>query len=82
MSNQKTGEVKKEPIKHPLIWITLLVIVILMVPWYFPESAVHPIILGFPLWAFVSLVMAAVLSAFLGYVLKHYWIMDEEGEEE
>jgi multidrug efflux pump subunit AcrB len=82
MSNQKMGSVKKEPIHYPWIWITLVVIVLIMVPWYFPKSAVYPVIFGFPLWAFVSLVMSAVLSAFLSYVLKHYWIMEEDGEED
>jgi ABC-type multidrug transport system permease subunit len=82
MSTQKAGSIKKEPIKYPWIWIALVGIILLMVPWYFPKNAVNPVIFGFPLWAFVSLVMAGVLSAFLSYILKNYWILEDEGEED
>lgn len=81
MSNEKKGTIQKEPIKHPWIWLVIFIIILLMVPWYFPKSAVTPVIFGFPLWAFVSLVMSVVFSAFLSFVLRNYWIQDEEEAE-
>lgn len=80
---QKTEKgIKKEPIKYPWIWIALVVIVLLMVPWYFPKGVVQPIIFGFPLWAFVSLLMAAAMSALISYILKNFWHIEEDGEVE
>jgi len=80
MSEQKAPIIRKEPIQQAWIWVSFFLIILLMVPWYYTEGAVQPIVFGFPLWAFVSLVMCAVLSALISYVLKHYWVMDEEGE--
>ena len=71
----------KEPIKKPWIWIVMIVILVLGVPWYFPESAVYPIIFGFPLWAFVSVIMTVVLSWYLSYLCKHEWNIVEDEEE-
>ncbi|HHW25724.1 MAG TPA: hypothetical protein GXX23_00065 [Firmicutes bacterium] len=66
----------REPIKVKWIWPVLIAIILLGVPWYFPQGAVEPIILGFPLWAFVSLVMSVVLSLFLYYVVTNHWRME------
>jgi uncharacterized membrane protein (DUF485 family) len=72
---------KKEPIHYPWIWVCLVLIVVFSVPWYLPKTAVNPIILGFPLWAFIALIMSVVLSGFLSYVVNRYWDdSEEEGE--
>ncbi|MEW6244949.1 MAG: hypothetical protein AB1497_11990 [Bacillota bacterium] len=67
----------KEPIKNPLIWVGLIVIILLTVPWYLPASATRPVILGFPLWAALSGFFTIVLSAFLTWVLSAQWDIEE-----
>lgn len=69
---------KKEPIKNVKIWIIFAFIFFLGVPWYLPVGTYEPIILGFPYWAFIVLLMSVVLSGFLTYVLKYEWNLEEE----
>jgi hypothetical protein len=75
----------KEPIRFKWIWVVLAVITLAGVPWYLPKGTIYPIILGFPYWAFISVVSAIVLAVFLTYVINHYWDMEalkEDADEE
>ncbi|GAW92335.1 hypothetical protein [Calderihabitans maritimus] len=77
------GKEVKEPIRYPWIWVALVLIMLFSVPWYLPQGTIYPIILGFPYWAFIAVVMGIVLSAFLTFVLNRYWDMEAyEVEEE
>lgn len=76
----KNGGIK-EPIQKKWIWLLLLLIVLAIVPWYFPESAVEPFVLGFPLWAFLSTVFSIVLSAYLSWLCLKQWNIVEDEEE-
>lgn len=75
----------KEPIRFKWIWVALAVISLASVPWYLPQGSIYPIILGFPYWAFISVVSTVVLAGFLTYVIKNYWdmssLIDEENDE-
>ena len=66
----------KEPIKIKWIWIVLLVISLISVPWYLPKGTIYPIVLGFPFWTFISFVSAVGLSIFLNYVISNCWDME------
>jgi len=49
-----------------MTWVAYAVLLVLSIPWYFPEGSGEPLVLGFPLWCFVSLacyVLAALLTA-------------------
>jgi hypothetical protein len=72
----------KEPIRKVWIWIGLLLLVLAIVPWYFPASAVEPIILGFPLWAFISTVFSIVLCGYLSWLCVTQWNIVEDEEEQ
>lgn len=72
----------REPIKVKWIWPVLILIILAGVPWYFPRGAVQPVVLGFPLWAFVSLMMSLLLSVFLYYVITHHWKMEKPPSQE
>ncbi|WP_173916725.1 hypothetical protein [Halobacillus sp. Marseille-Q1614] len=74
------GEVK-EPIKKKWIWIGLALIMLAIVPWYFPKSAEVPIILGFPYWALISLFFSIVLCAYLSWLCVTQWDIVEDLEE-
>lgn len=65
----------REPITVAWIWAVLAAIVLLSIPWYLPQGTIYPIILGFPYWAFISVVMSVVLAVFLGYVINNWWDM-------
>lgn len=66
----------REPVRIKWIWPVLVVIVLLGVPWYLPQGSIEPIIMGFPYWAFISLVMTIALALFLGYVILNCWNME------
>lgn len=36
-------------------WVLYGLLLVLSVPWYFPAGSGEPLVLGFPLWCFVSL---------------------------
>ncbi|AQS55976.1 MAG: hypothetical protein LOD88_13655 [Novibacillus thermophilus] len=68
----------KEPIKNVKIWMVLGLIFLLSVPWYFPQGSYQPLIFGIPYWALFIIAVSIALSAFLTYVLKYEWHMEEE----
>lgn len=73
---------KKEPIKHKKIWIVLLILYVLSVPWYLPKGTYLPIVFGIPYWAWIVLGVSLAISITLTYVIKHYWqLSDEENND-
>lgn len=74
---------KKEPIKNWKLWIILIILYVLCVPWYLPEGSFNPIILGVPYWALIIMGVSLLVSITLTYILKHHWhVADEEEESE
>lgn len=75
----------REPVRVKWIWPVLVVIILLGVPWYLPQGSIEPVIMGFPYWAFISLVMTIVLACFMAYVLTNCWnmesVLDEASEK-
>ncbi|CDQ18962.1 hypothetical protein SAMN05192559_101399 [Halobacillus karajensis] len=72
---------KREPIKNGKLWIVFGVLLAFITPWYFPTSFGEILIYGIPLWALVIIFASLLLSAFLSYVLKYHWMLEEEEEE-
>lgn len=71
----------KEPIRNKWIWIGLAFIVLAIVPWYWPKGALQSMILGFPLWAFVSTLFSLILCGYLSWLCLHQWHLVEDKEE-
>lgn len=71
---------KKEPIKNWKIWIVLIVLFVLCVPWYLPTGSYEPLILGVPYWAWIILGVSLLISIVLTYILKHHWQLTDEEE--
>ncbi|HLS10453.1 hypothetical protein [Lentibacillus sp.] len=71
----------REPIKNGKIWIVFGVLLALLTPWYFPESFGEILIFGVPIWAIIIIAASLLLSAFLSYVIKNHWMLEEENEE-
>ncbi|TRM10545.1 hypothetical protein FH966_01755 [Lentibacillus cibarius] len=72
---------KKEPIKNGKIWVVFGFLIALITPWYFPESFGEVLVYGVPLWAIFIIAASLLLSAFLSYVIKYHWMLEEEEEE-
>lgn len=71
----------KEPIRKKWIWVFMVLLVMVVVPWYFPSAAVEPFILGFPLWAFISLIFSIALCGYLSWLCRTQWNLVEDEEE-
>ncbi|GIO24041.1 hypothetical protein [Oceanobacillus sp. J11TS1] len=71
---------KKEPIKNLKIWIVLIILFILSVPWYLPTRSYEPLILGVPYWAWIILGVSLAISIVLTYILKNCLHMADEDE--
>ncbi|UOQ44193.1 hypothetical protein MUN89_20435 [Halobacillus salinarum] len=73
---------KKEPVKNGKIWIVFGLLLAVITPWYFPTGSYKPLIFGIPYWAFIIIGGSFLLSAFVTYVLKNHWQLEEDDEEE
>ncbi len=67
----------KEPIQKPLLWVVFVVLLLLCVPWYLPQTATHPVIMGFPLWAFLAGLATVAMAGFLSWTLSTQWDIEE-----
>lgn len=63
----------REPRQVGWLWLVYLALYAVAVPWYWPEGYRGPLVLGFPLWVFVSLGAALCLAAFTAWVIYRYW---------
>lgn len=51
-------------------WMLYVLLLTFSVPWYFPAGSGEPLVLGFPLWCFVS------LCCYVGVALLTVWRLD------
>lgn len=73
---------RKEPIKNWKLWIPLVILFILAVPWYLPTGSFNPIILGVPYWALIIMGISVIISITLTYIVKNHWQMTDEETKE
>jgi len=73
---------RKEPIKNWKLWIPLIILFILAVPWYLPTGSFNPIILGVPYWALIIIGISFIISITLTYIVKNHWQMTDEETKE
>ena len=65
------------------LFIIPVVILLASVPWLF-TGASDKVILGFPVWAFYSLVVTIIYAIVIAVFLKRYWSLsagDDDKEE-
>lgn len=70
-----------KPPNRTWTWIVLLILLVLSIPWYWPEDRIRPFIVGMPLWAFVSLVTSLLFAAVTAWVILRGWKDDKQPEE-
>ncbi len=59
------------------MWIVSVALLALTVPFYWPDDAIRPFLLGLPVWAFGSLVFSALFACLIAWAIMRYW-PDEE----
>ena len=59
--------------------ITVYVLLIFIgIPWYWPDNTNY-IVMGFPLWALISIFVSIFTSFFTAFILLHYaWDKDKD----
>lgn len=75
------GSEPREPIRAPLAWSGLLLLVLVGVPWYLPEGTIGPVVLGFPLWTLLAVLSSVALCAYLSWMLLSLWETPEQRTE-
>ncbi|NYH77726.1 hypothetical protein FHR84_001040 [Actinopolyspora biskrensis] len=68
----------REPIRAPLAWSGLLLLVLLGVPWYLPEGTIGPVLLGFPLWTLGAVLSSLAICGYLSWMLLSLWETPEQ----
>lgn len=54
------------------IFLISIIALVLTVPWFFIDFS-NTTVLGFPLWAFYSIVMSVLYAAVIAIMLGRYW---------
>ena len=63
-----------------VIFIIPVLILIASVPWLFTRPS-DTEILGFPVWAFYSLVFSVIYAVVIAIFLKRFWSLSAQDEE-
>lgn len=72
---------KSEPIRRPWLWVGMVVLILLGIPWYLPEGTLEPIVFGLPLWTIVAILSSVLFCAYLSWILVRHWNLVEDEEE-
>lgn len=72
---------RREPIRNPWIWIGLIAIILVGIPWYLPPGTLHPLVFGMPMWTLVAVASSIGVSGFLHWALSRHWNLVEDAEE-
>ncbi|SDQ24807.1 hypothetical protein [Actinopolyspora saharensis] len=75
---QEGGLEPREPIRAPLAWAGLLLLVLVGVPWYLPAGTIGPVLLGFPLWTLIAVLSSLALCGYLSWMLLSRWETPEQ----
>ncbi|WP_017975067.1 hypothetical protein [Actinopolyspora halophila] len=78
---EEGGSEPREPIRAPLAWSGLLLLVLAGVPWYLPEGTIGPVVLGFPLWTLFAVFSSLALCGYLSWMLLYHWETPEQHAE-
>lgn len=70
-----------EPIRSPWLWVTFVVLILAMSPWYLPPGEAAPLVFGLPYWFAVSVAVTLVFSGVTAWACLRRWNLDEPEEE-
>eukprot|EP01130_Rhizamoeba_saxonica_P018170 TRINITY_DN9014_c0_g1_i1.p1 TRINITY_DN9014_c0_g1~~TRINITY_DN9014_c0_g1_i1.p1 ORF type:complete len:595 (-),score=63.22 TRINITY_DN9014_c0_g1_i1:93-1820(-) len=72
----------KEPYDYWHIWVVYAILMLLMIPFYRKVGAIDTIILGFPVWGFVSILLTIAVAIGLTFSAKNNWELPKTGENQ
>lgn len=72
----------REPIRSPWLWAALVAALLVIVPWWAPDGAIEPLVLGLPAWFVVSAVASVAFSALTCWACLTQWNVVEDEEEQ
>ena len=58
-------------------WCVMVTLLGLTVPFYWPKDAVSPVVLGLPIWAFVSFAFSVLFACFTAWIIMTFWSKDD-----
>jgi hypothetical protein len=62
-----------EPRQVRWIWAIYLLLLAVAIPWYWPPGFRGPLIVGFPLWALVTVASVFLAAIWTAFVIGRYW---------
>jgi hypothetical protein len=71
----------REPIRMPWLWVALVGVLLVIVPWWAPDGSIEPLVLGLPAWFVVSVVASLVFSGLTCWACLSGWNVVEDEEE-
>lgn len=67
----------REPINMPWLWVALVGIILVGVPWYLPPGTLGVTVLNVPAWFWISIVSAVALSAVTCWACLSCWDLQD-----
>lgn len=71
-------ELEREPAKQRWYLPAILVLVVFSVPWYFAPGEIGSVILGLPVWVWLSLGCSVALSSLTALAVLRFWVDPKE----
>lgn len=74
MLDDKTSA--QEPITKPWLWVAVVAIILVGVPWYLPPGTLGVTVFDVPAWFWISIVAAVALSAICCWACLSLWDLE------
>jgi hypothetical protein len=71
-------EPRREPVRRRFFLPSVLVLVILSIPWYWPAGTTGRMFGGLPVWMWIALVCTAAVAVLTSWVALREWDDDED----
>jgi len=68
-----------EPLRHRWFLPTVVVILVLSVPWYLPSEIGDRLVSGLPLWTWITVVCGTALAAVTAWASLRLWRNEPDG---
>lgn len=77
----KAAQLEREPVKQKWYVPSLIVLVVISIPWYRAEGDTSGAVLGLPAWIWVPLLCTLGISALTTLVALRYWKHSDSDED-
>lgn len=77
MAPSQTPGPAREPISRWSLWVSIVGIILLGIPWYLPTGLIGSTYMGIPVWFCLSVASAIALSATTSYACLTQWNLED-----